>query len=157
MNLFAINMGLAFLWATLLSDLSLPTLLAGYALGFGLLWLVQPLYAERSPYFLRTWRIAVLIVRLVYEIIVSSVAVVWDVLTPEPKSQPRILELPLEMETDFGILMITNFISLTPGTLSLDVSEDRKTLVVHAMFAADPDSVIAGLKRYQRWVKEAVE
>jgi multicomponent Na+:H+ antiporter subunit E len=79
------------------------------------------------------------------------------VLTPEHKSSPELLELPLEVETDGGILLLTNLISLTPGTLSLDISPDRRRLIVHAMFAEDPGQVIAGLKRFERWVKEAVE
>jgi multicomponent Na+:H+ antiporter subunit E len=57
-----------------------------------------------------------------------------------------------------GILLVTNLISLTPGTLSLDVTDDRKTLFIHAMFADDPDAIRAQLKGgMERWVKEAME
>ncbi|MEM6465820.1 MAG: Na+/H+ antiporter subunit E, partial [Pseudomonadota bacterium] len=57
-----------------------------------------------------------------------------------------------------GILLVTNLISLTPGTLSIDVSEDRKTLKIHAMFADDPEAVCATLKSgMERWVIDALE
>ncbi|MEM9787739.1 MAG: Na+/H+ antiporter subunit E, partial [Pseudomonadota bacterium] len=69
-----------------------------------------------------------------------------------------ILEMPLDVKSDIEILLVTNLISLTPGTLSLDVTPDRKTLIVHAMFADDPDEVIASLKSgMERLVKEVFE
>lgn len=157
MNIFAVNIALAFVWSALTASFTLPSLIAGYTLGFGALWLVQPLFAERSPYFLRTFRVIKLAAMFLYQLLVSSLEVAWDVITPEQKSRPAILEMPLEVETEWGLLLTTNLISLTPGTLSLDVSEDRKRLIVHAMFAEDPEAVVAGLKRFETWVKEAVE
>lgn len=157
MNIFAINIALAFAWAGLTSSFTLPSLVVGFTLGYAALWLAQPLFSEPSGYFLRTWRVLKLAVLFLYELIVSSLQVVWDVLTPDHKSRPRIIEMPLEVEGEFAILLVTNLISLTPGTLSLDVSPDRKRLIVHAMFADDPDAVVAGMKNFERWVKEALE
>jgi multicomponent Na+:H+ antiporter subunit E len=157
MSLFGLNIALAFAWAALTASFTLPGLVVGYTLGYGALWLASPLFPAPSGYFLRTFRVIKLAVLFLYELVVSSIQVVWDVLTPEHKSKPAILELPLEVETEFGILLATNLISLTPGTLSLDVTPDRRRLVVHAMFADDPEAVIAGLRRFERWVKEAVE
>ena len=66
--------------------------------------------------------------------------------------------MPLDVKSDAGILLVTNLISLTPGTLSIDVSEDRKTLRIHAMFAEDPDEVVQQLKSgMEKWVIDAVE
>ena len=66
--------------------------------------------------------------------------------------------MPLDVTSDLEILLVTNLISLTPGTLSLDVTPDRKTLIVHAMFADDPDALIAELKDgMERMVREVFE
>ncbi len=157
MNIFGINIALAFTWATLTGSFTLPTLFVGYILGYIALWLSQPLFNEPSGYFLRTWRAIWLAIFFVYELIISSLQVVWDVLTPEQKSRPRIIRMPLEVQSEFGILLVTNLISLTPGTLSLDVAEDRSCLIVHAMFADDPEAVIASLKKFERMVKDVVE
>ena len=93
-----------------------------------------------------------------YELIVSSLAVAADVLTPKHRARPAILEMPLDVKSDTGILLVTNLISLTPGTLSIDVTEDRKTLIIHAMFADDPTGLIKSLKDgMERWVIDAVE
>ena len=158
MNLFAVNIVLAVVWAALTASFTLPSLLVGYVLGFGALWLAQPLFDERQGYFQRVWRILRLTGYFLYELVVSSVRVAWDVITPKHLSNPAIVEMPLDVQSDFEILLVTNLISLTPGTLSLDVTPDRKTLIVHAMFADDPDALVRDLKNgMERMVREVFE
>ena len=158
MNMFATNILMTVCWAALMNSLSLFTLGSGFALGFAILWLLQPLIGGPSRYFLRVYYWLRLIVMFLYELVVSSLAVIWDILTPRHRAVPEIIEVPLDVQSDAGILLVTNLISLTPGTLSIDVSEDRKTLFVHAMFAADPDAVRRQLKDgMERWVREAIE
>ena len=124
-------------------------------LGYGALWLAQPLFGERSPYFLRVWRTIRLTLFFLWELVVSSVRVAWDIVTPSHDSNPAIVEMPLDVESDIEILLVTTLISLTPGTLSLDVTPDRKTLIVHAMFADDPDALVREMKDgMERMVKE---
>lgn len=158
MNLFPLNILLALAWAALMGDFSFLTLMAGYLIGFAALWAAQPIYDRPSGYFRRSWRIVRLLVFFLYELVVSSLQVVWDILTPQDLSTPRIIEMPLDAKTDGEILLVTNLISLTPGTLSLDVSDDRKTLYVHAMFADDPDALVKQLKNgMERMVLEVFE
>jgi multicomponent Na+:H+ antiporter subunit E len=68
------------------------------------------------------------------ELMVASIRVAYDVVTPTYYMRPGIIAIPLDAKTDLEITLLANVISLTPGTLSLDVSEDRKTLYIHAMF-----------------------
>ncbi len=158
MNLFLLNLLLAVMWAALWGSFTLFQLTAGFLLGFAILWLLQPLFGPPNGYFLRAYRAVRLILYFLYDLTVSSIRVAYDVLTPTDYSNPKILEMPLDVKSDIEILLVTNLISLTPGTLSLDVTPDRKTLIVHAMFADDPDEVIAGLKNgMERMVKEVFE
>lgn len=158
MNIFALNVLLAFVWAGLWSEFTLLQLVVGFHVGFAALWLAQPLFDAPSPYFRRAWRVVRLVLFFVYELVVSSLKVAWDVVTPRDRSNPKILEMPLDVKSDLEILLVTNLISLTPGTLSLDVTPDRRTLIVHAMFADDPDALIAELKGgMERMVKEVFE
>lgn len=158
MNLFLLNLMLAVVWAALWGSFTLFQLTAGFLLGFAILWLVQPLMGGNGAYYLRAYRVVRLVVYFLYDLLVSSIRVAYDVLTPKDYSNPKILEMPLDVETDIEILLVTNLISLTPGTLSLDVTPDRKTLIVHAMFADDPEAVIASLKNgMERMVKEVFE
>jgi multicomponent Na+:H+ antiporter subunit E len=158
MSLFALNILLAFVWAALWAAFTLPSLVSGFVLGYGALWLAQPLFGERSPYFVRVYRIIRLALFFLWELVVSSVRVAWDIVTPSHYSNPAIVEMPLDVESDIEILLVTTLISLTPGTLSLDVTPDRRTLIVHAMFADDPEALVREMKDgMERMVKEVFE
>ncbi len=156
MNPFVYNFLLAFCWAAVTGDFSLGGLVTGLVFGFFALWIVQPLVGMDKFYFVRVWRIARLTGYFFWELLLSSVKVAVDVLRPVPRNTPRIITMPLDVKTDMEILTLTNLISLTPGTLSVDVSEDRSELIVHAMFADDPEAEIANLKSgMERMVLEA--
>ena len=145
MNLLVLHTILAVGWAAVLGHFSLGTLFAGFALGYGVLWLLRPLYGP-TDYFRRFWRALGLGLFFVKELVMSSLRVVWEVLTPGQGSHPGILAIPLDVETPVEITMLANLISLTPGTLSLELSEDQKTLYVHAMFIDDVDALRAEIK-----------
>lgn len=157
MNLLSLNMLLAVVWAMLTGSFTLASLVTGFLLGFGALWVIAPLLEAPGGYFMRTVYWVRLLVMFHYELVVSSVEVLWDVVTPRHRSRPAIVDMPLDVRSDAGILLVTNLISLTPGTLSIDVSEDRSTLRVHAMFGEDPEAVVRQLKGgMERWVREAL-
>jgi multicomponent Na+:H+ antiporter subunit E len=96
---------------------------------------------ERSPFALRVVRSIGFIFFFLKELWVSSVRVAVDVVKPTISFEPGVIAFPLRASTDMEIMLLANVISLTPGTLSLDVSEDRKILYIHAMYATDPDAV----------------
>ncbi len=157
MNLFALNAALALGWAALTGSFTLSNLVIGYVVGYLALWVARPLFGE-TGYFERVWRVIRLALFFVYELFVSSLRVVWDVLTPSHRSRPGIIALPLDATRDGEILMIANLISLTPGSLCLDISPDCKTIYVHAMFVDDPQALRDELKQgIERRVLEALE
>jgi len=157
MNVLATNLILAVIWAALLGEITLFKLASGFLIGFAALWLIQPLTGS-SSYFFRVYAWLKLIVMFHYELVVSSMQVAWDIITPRHRARPAIIDVPLDVQSDAGILLVTNLITLPPGTLSLDVSDDRKTLKVHAMFADNPDELRRTLKSgMERWVIDAVE
>jgi multicomponent Na+:H+ antiporter subunit E len=80
------------------------------------------------------------------ELLLSNLRVFWDVVTPGHISRPGIVGVPLSAESDMEILLVANLISLTPGTLSIDLSEDRRTLYVHVMFLDDPERFRQSIK-----------
>ncbi|MGY6412299.1 MAG: Na+/H+ antiporter subunit E [Alkalilacustris sp.] len=156
MNPLVINLLLAFCWSAVTGDFSAGGLTTGLVFGFLALWIANPLVGLEQSYFRRVYRVARLTVYFFWELLLSSVKVAVDVLRPVPRNTPRIITMPLDVETDMEILTLTNLISLTPGTLSVDVTEDRRNLIVHAMFADDPEAEIANLKSgMERMVLEA--
>ena len=157
MNLLLLNTSLAFVWAFVMGGISLLNLSVGFVIGYGALWICRPLFGG-STYFVRIWRVLHLLLFFLYELVVSSLRVVWDVITPTHYSRPGIIAMPLSVRGDGEILMVANLISLTPGTLSLDVSDDRRTLYVHAMFVDNPEDIRRELiDGMERKVIEAME
>ena len=156
MNVFVLNLVLALGWAALIGQFTLASLLIGFGIGYLALWVARPLFGE-TAYFERVWRVLRLAVLFVYELFVSSLRVVWVVVTPSHLSRPGIIAMPLEAKGDGEIVLTASLISLTPGSLSLDVSPNRQILYVHAMFVDDPESVRRQLKQgLERRVIEAL-
>jgi multicomponent Na+:H+ antiporter subunit E len=96
------------------------------------------------PWNLFAWAVLGLI--FLRELFLSVWAVLNAVLQPELKTRPAIVAIPLTIRSDAGITILADMISLTPGTTSLHVSADRRTLYVHAMDAPDPAALVAGIK-----------
>jgi len=156
MNLFALNLLIAVGWAAVAGGFAALDLVLGFLGGFVALWLTRPLFGP-SPYFRRTFGAIGLVVFFLYELVRSSVAVVWDVITPRMQARPRMVRMPLDCSDETEIMLTANLISLTPGTLTVDVAADKSHLVIHAMFAEDPDEVVHDLKRgMERRVMEAL-
>ncbi|MDE0103562.1 MAG: Na+/H+ antiporter subunit E [Bryobacterales bacterium] len=155
-SLFRYNLLLAVGWCALLGELSVPNLVVGFLVGFLALSISGPMF-RRTRYFTSFLRYGRLALYFAVEFFRSSMLVAWDVLTPKHKSRPAIVAIPLDLEHPLQITTLANLLSLTPGTLSLDVSPDRKTLYVHAMFVRDPEETRLAIKNgLERLVKEAM-
>ncbi len=87
-----------------------------------------------------------LVLYVVWEIVLSSLRVAWEVLTPHATSTPGIIRVPIDLERDTQITLLAHLVTLTPGTLTLDVTEKRDALYVHVMFLHDREEVIRGIK-----------
>lgn len=140
MNVFAINLLLAAAWAALAGAFTLANLGIGYLLGFVALWAVRPLFPD-DAYFMRVPRLARLALVFLRELLLSSIRVMRDVLSPRPSNRPGIVAVPLKATTETELLLVSSLVTLTPGTLSLDLSADGGALYVHAMFVDDPQAL----------------
>jgi multicomponent Na+:H+ antiporter subunit E len=146
MTPFSINLLLAFVWSALNGTLSATGLFVGFIIGYAVLFVLQPLFGK-NRYFTALFDGIALVLYFLYELFVSSLKVAWDVLTPAPRSKPAIIAVPIDTATDAELTVLANLVSLTPGSLSVDISEDHSHLLVHAMFVEDPDAFIQDIKR----------
>jgi multicomponent Na+:H+ antiporter subunit E len=155
--MFLLNILLALAWVALNGEFSAENLGGGLVLGYALLWLTQS-PARSSGYFLRVMRTVSFAFFYIWEVILANLRVAAMVLTPRFKMRPGIIAIPLSIKTDAAITLLANLITLTPGTLSLDVSADRKTLYVHTVDLDDPDSFRQSIKAgFERRVQELME
>lgn len=139
-----INVALAVAWATMSGSFTVLNLVFGFVLGALALALIRN-QSGASSQFRRIRDAAELAVVFLYELLKSTVSVAKIVLSGRDLS-PAIVAFPLAVTSDAEITLLANMITLTPGTLSIDVSDDRTTLFVHAIDAPDPDAVVAGIR-----------
>lgn len=145
MIVFVWNVLLAVIWAAATASFSLTNLCVGYVLGYATLWLLQPAM-QPSNYFRKVPQAGRFLAFFGWEMIRANLRIAYDVVTPTHHMRSGIIAVPLEAETDLEIMLLANLITLTPGSLSLDLSDDRKTLFVHAMFVEDPEEIRRDLK-----------
>ncbi len=125
---------------------TLSNFVLGFVLGYLVLLIMQPLLGE-AGYDARLWHQVTLVGVFVVELVLSSLRVAYEAATPGFGMRAGIIAVPLDVESDLGITLFANLISLTPGTLSLELSDDRSRLFVHAMYIDDtPEAEVAHLK-----------
>lgn len=155
MKLFLINVLLALAWTAVTGSFSIANMVLGFALASIALYLIREQVGGLG-YFMRLRRIVSLAFLFIYELVMSAWRVALTVMRPNMDIKPGIFIYPLKVDRDSEITLLANLISLTPGTLSLDVSEDRRFLYIHALDCADPE----GLRRdiatgFERKILEA--
>jgi multicomponent K+:H+ antiporter subunit E len=95
---------------------------------------------------------------LLRDIIVSNIVVAKQVLGSPERLQPGFVAIPLELKEALPITMLASTISLTPGTVSIEISEDQETLYVHALHVTDETTLVQRIKqRYEQPLKEIFE
>ena len=131
---FLMNLLLAFTWVALTGVLYYSNFLFGFAIGFFLLWLMNRNETDQR-YFNRVPKIIGFVLYFLYEMVRANIQVAYDVITPKFFMKPGI-----------EINMLSTMISLTPGTLIIDVSEDRKSIYIHAMYMNSKEQFIQQIK-----------
>lgn len=154
MNGLLLNLILALVWAAVSGDFSAQNLTIGFGLGFVILLLMRrvvgvPLYGRRAL------RVVGLLAFFVWELLKANLRVAAEVLHPRLTIRPGVVMIPLDVKTEAQITLLANLITLTPGTLSLDVSADRRVLYVHALSIRDPEELRRAIKQgFERRILE---
>lgn len=146
MKTFLSNILLALAWTAVMGDMTPAVFAQGFVLSYLILWFSQP-FLGRSTYFRKVWHIVRFALFFARELIESNVRVAYMVIRGAEATRPGIVAFPLDARTDLEITFLANFITFTPGTLSLDVSEDKRTLYIHALYVDDPDALRNSIKQ----------
>ncbi|KZL06123.1 Na+/H+ antiporter subunit E [Pseudovibrio ascidiaceicola] len=152
---FLMNLLLAAAWGAVTGSFTPLNLIFGFILSSIALFLIREQIAFRD-YFQRGGKVLILAGSFFKELVLSSWRVLMIVIKPKIKLHPGIIAVPLSVSEDFEITLLANMVTLTPGTLSVDVSEDRKVLFVHCLNVPDPEETIDGIKNgFERQILEA--
>ena len=139
------NIMLALSWAALAGEVTALSLAVGFVLGFVILYSVRRLLRP-SRYFEKLWQCLRLAGLFAWELVLANLRIAYEVVTPSHNMRPGVVAIPLDAETDAEITLLANLITLTPGTLSLDVSDDRRVLYIHAMYVDDVEELRRSIK-----------
>jgi multicomponent Na+:H+ antiporter subunit E len=156
MNPFLWNLLLALGWVAATGVFTFNNLIAGFILGFLVLFFTREV-VDSTRYINKVWQVLGLLVFFLWELFLANMRVAYDVITPRHRMKPGVIAIPLEASTDSEITILSNLITLTPGTMSLDVSADRKVMYIHAMYIDDIDETRRKIKNgFERRVLEVL-
>lgn len=149
-----LSVSLVLVWLLMVNSIAPGHIVLAVVLATAVPLLMHGFWPERTPMHRPLLGLR-LTGRLLWDILIANVAVAKRVLGPKSALRPRFITMDLELRNDFAISVLTNIISLTPGTVSVDVSRDRRRLTVHCLDVADPQALIETIKqRYERPLRE---
>ena len=141
-------------WLLLTNSFTLGNILLAVFLAWGIAFLISGLQSDtakvKKP--LKAFKYVLV---LLGDIFVSNLVVAKQVLGPMHQLQPGFIAIPLDLKESLPITLLASTISLTPGTVSTEISTDLKTLYVHALHVTDEQALILSIKqRYEAPLKE---
>jgi len=144
MNLFFLNILLALLWCFTWGSFDIYMLAAGFLLGYVVLGLYTRGTSSRG-YGSKVRDLVRFLGYFIRILIKANIQIAIEVLTPTHYQTPRIIRYPIEGLSDAQITTLANSITLTPGTLVVDVSRDHRFLYIHCMYARDREGAVREL------------
>ena len=138
---------LALVWVGLTSEVTLPAFVTGIIIGI----IIMKIYGERSLRSLQInvrhiWPLIQLFFIFAYGLLVANLTVLVKVFSPKLNIKPGIIKVPIDIEGPFWITTLANMVTLTPGTLTVEVSADNKFFYVHCLNIDNEASVISSIK-----------
>jgi multisubunit Na+/H+ antiporter MnhE subunit len=93
------------------------------------------------------------IVFYLFKLVEANFYIAWDILTPKMHTKPAFMEIPVTLKSDLGLLLFSNLLSMTPGTMSMDISPNKKTVLVHVLYYSTDDIMLKDFNRIQEKIK----
>ena len=146
---------LAIVWTLLQNEVSSGMVVFGVILGI-IIPRMTSIWWPDTPKGFRLGKMVTYSIMVMWDILVANVQVAWIVLSvPNSKLKPAWIVVPLELRQPEAITVLAGTITLTPGTVSADLSDQGHSLLVHVLHTHDPDAVVVDIKtRYERRLKE---
>lgn len=133
MKTFTYNIFLTFIWFTLTMELTPANFVFGFVVSFFILWIVFR-NDKNNRYFKLLPNFIAFLAMFIKEVIYGSLKIGYEIIIPKHTMNPGIIAIPLDAKTNTEITLLANTITLTPGTTSLAVSEDKSTLYVYCVY-----------------------
>lgn len=154
LGLFSLNIILALTWTALQGQLNMANFVIGFVVGAGLIYMFQSMFFD--PIYFRKSAITIkLLLIFLRELVKSNMAVLKVVLSPRIRVRSGVIAVPTELTDELALTSLANMITLTPGTLTLDISPDRRYLFVHTLNLDDPEVIRQDIRQgFERYLRE---
>jgi multicomponent Na+:H+ antiporter subunit E len=153
-NAFLLNTILALVWAAMTGLFEPLNVALGFAVGYAILFFAQPVVG-RSTYFVKVRQVAGFALFYLWELVLANLRLAHDVVTPRLFIRPAVLAVPLDARTDEEITVFASLLAMTPGTLVIDVADDRSAVYVYVLYVDDPEAARREIKEgFERRVLE---
>jgi multicomponent Na+:H+ antiporter subunit E len=140
-----LNLVIAFVWMFFQNTWDGGTFIIGYLVGLGLIFVLRR-FLPRELYFRKVIAVTKLIILFIKELILSSMFVAKELLRPKLNIRPGIIAVPTKLKTDWELTIFACLITLTPGTLTLEISPEGDVLYIHSMDIHDTEKVVMQIK-----------
>lgn len=152
-----VNIVVSFMWMFLTESYTFVTFFLGYIIG-AILLLFLDRFIPGTFYMRKVYRIIVLLFIFIRELILSNISIVKMVYSRKLNFEPGIFSYPTELKKDWQITLLANLITLTPGTLSIAISEDQSHIFIHAMHIDTIEDSINDIKNtFEKAIMEATK
>ncbi|NTS42975.1 Na+/H+ antiporter subunit E [Flavisolibacter sp. BT320] len=142
---FLLNVMLTLIWLALTGNFTYINMFIGFIISYFILWIISRNSGD-DRYFTIAFKVVGFFFFFLYEMLKANWQVAYEVMTSHLHMKPGIVKIELEAKTDLEITLLSNLISLTPGTLVVDVSDDKKVMYVHGMYLQDKVKFIESIK-----------
>lgn len=148
MRRVAIVVWLTVVWVTLWEALTWANVAGGLAVAIAAAYLLPPREARTSVGF-RPLAAAKLLLYFLWELMVASSQVIWEIITPEDHTRPAVVSVHTRSTVPGHITAVANMVSLTPGTLSLEIDHDTRTIYIHVLHLDSVEETRAGVSKLE--------
>lgn len=106
---------------------------------------------------LKFYYIVIFILFYLSKLVEANLYIAYDIVTPKLRIKPNFIKVPLILKSDFGMLLFSNLLSMTPGSLSIDITRDRKTMWVHILYQTTEENMLKEFEDMQAKIKRIAE
>ena len=107
--------------------------------------------------FLKFYYAIAFIIFYLSKLIEANLIIAYDILTPKLSINPGFIKVPLTLKSNFGMLLFSNLLSMTPGSLSIDIADDKKTMLVHVLYQTTEEKMLKEFEGMQDKIKRITE
>lgn len=156
-SMFLNNLLLAIIWVLATGTLTEENFIFGFLISFGILYVITINKQDRT-YFTLIPKLLSFFSFVLWEIIKANLVTVKESLYAKSKLKPAVIKVPLTVESDLAITILATMVSVTPGTLVMDISDDKKVMYVHVMHVKDKQDFIDEVKnKFEKRLMEVLK